>query len=56
MQNITADQEGCRLKGSIVVPRMYGNFHISCHGSHSYILPSEINVSHNVLPIRWCHT
>ena len=36
------------MKGSIVVPRMSGNFHISCHGSHSYVLPSEINVSHDV--------
>lgn len=48
MMNISASQEGCRLKGSIVVPRMSGNFHISCHGSNSYVLPSEINVSHDV--------
>lgn len=46
--NMTAGQDGCRLQGAIVVPRMSGNFHISCHGSHSYILPSEVNVSHRV--------
>lgn len=42
--------------GSIVVPRMSGNFHISCHGSHAYILPSEINVSHDVHSLSFGET
>lgn len=42
------EQEGCRLQGSIIVPRMSGNFHISCHGPQASILPAEINVSHKV--------
>ena len=46
--NITAGQEGCRLQGSLTVPRMSGNFHISCHGSQRSVLPAEIDVSHIV--------
>ena len=42
--------------GSIVVPRMSGNFHISCHGSHAYVLPSEINVSHDVHSLSFGET
>ena len=52
MLNLTAGREGCRLKGHLTVPRMSGNFHISCHGSHASILPSEIDVSH-IVPSRW---
>jgi singapore isolate B (sub-type 7) whole genome shotgun sequence assembly, scaffold_2 len=46
--DVAAEQEGCRLQGSIIVPRMSGNFHISCHGPQASILPAEINVSHKV--------
>lgn len=46
--NITAGQEGCRLQGSLTVPRMSGNFHISCHGAQRSVLPAEIDVSHIV--------
>lgn len=46
--DVAAEQEGCRLQGSIIVPRMSGNFHISCHGTQASILPAEINVSHKV--------
>ena len=49
--NLTAGREGCRLKGHLTVPRMSGNFHISCHGSHASVLPSEIAVSH-IVPTR----
>ena len=46
--DVAAEQEGCRLQGSIIVPRMSGKFHCSCHGAQASILPAEINVSHKV--------
>ncbi|KAK8803672.1 hypothetical protein WA158_001366 [Blastocystis sp. Blastoise] len=45
---IVASSEGCRMQGNIVVPRMAGNFHISCHNSRDYVIPSAVNVNHIV--------
>ena len=53
-KEIVVTPEGCRMAGDLIVPRMAGNFHISCHNSTDYIIPSAINVNHIVWSRRWC--